>query len=199
MKDYRVIRSEVRKSIKEHLSNIPHLADCKIETLREDERCQHPDDKYNFWMVAVSQTIDGEERFHWWSCWNQSTKSLNYGHYDYIDYDHLINDMMEMMKPGWKLRKVYTAQQVKVIQTLSTESYYTEAEAMAVVDENKYTWFEGSLEEYALVATTESGRIDEDLIPFMDFDAMAETLRRYGPMEVYEIDDDCGKAVIIVD
>ena len=46
-------------------------------------KSNHPDDSY-LYMVAAKKRKGGFRGHEWtvWTCWNQSTKSLNYGHYD---------------------------------------------------------------------------------------------------------------------
>ena len=60
----------VKSYFKEHLP--------KYDVLRVRRKSYHPDDSY-LYMVSAKKD-DGT--YAVWTCWNESTKSLNHGHYN---------------------------------------------------------------------------------------------------------------------
>lgn len=68
--DIKEIRKHVELYFKEHL---PQYAVLEIR-----RKSYHPDDAY-LWMVSAKKE-DGT--FAVWTSWNETTQSLNYGHYD---------------------------------------------------------------------------------------------------------------------
>lgn len=61
---------DIKTYFKEHLP--------KYDVLRVRRKSYHPDDSY-LYMVSAKKD-DGT--YAVWTCWNESTKSLNHGHYD---------------------------------------------------------------------------------------------------------------------
>lgn len=64
------VMENVKAYFKEHLP--------KYDVLRVRRKSYHPDDSY-LYMVSAKKD-DGT--YAVWTCWNESTKSLNHGHYN---------------------------------------------------------------------------------------------------------------------
>ena len=71
------VPTEVVEHIKEYLNkNLP-----QYELLKVVRKSDHPADSY-LYMVSAKKRNDDE--FAVWTCWNETTKSLNFGHYGLI-------------------------------------------------------------------------------------------------------------------
>lgn len=57
--------------------------------VHEVMKYKHPDDNYLYKVIAYNEET---HMWAWWSCWNESTQSLNWGHYNFLDYDDCFND-----------------------------------------------------------------------------------------------------------
>lgn len=64
------VTEDVKAYFKEHLP--------KYDVLKVRRKSHHPDDSY-LYMVSAKKD-DGT--YAVWTCWNESTKNLNYGHYN---------------------------------------------------------------------------------------------------------------------
>ena len=64
------VLEQVKRYFKKHLP--------KNTVLKVRRKSYHPDDSY-LYMVSAKKD-DGT--YAVWTCWNESTKSLNYGHYN---------------------------------------------------------------------------------------------------------------------
>lgn len=83
-----VVSKEVERNIKEYFrENLPRY-EVLVSEIRH--KSSHPDDGF-LYMVAAKKD-DGS--YAVWTGWNDSTRSLNYGHYDLKDLDtcHKIMD-----------------------------------------------------------------------------------------------------------
>ena len=55
---------------------------------------EHPDDYYLYEVIAECIS---NGTYACWSCWNQITQSLNYGHYAYQTQDECIRELKEVL------------------------------------------------------------------------------------------------------
>lgn len=58
-------------------------------------KSNHPDDNYLYAVVGSRKDNNGHDLFSCWTSWNDSTESLNHGHYDVGSFDsamHIIKD-----------------------------------------------------------------------------------------------------------
>ena len=69
-KEFLEVWEQVKRYFKKHLP--------KYTVLKVRRKSYHPDDSY-LYMVSAKKD-DGT--YAVWTCWNESTKSLNYGHYN---------------------------------------------------------------------------------------------------------------------
>lgn len=56
---------------------------------------EHPDDDYLFMVVA--KKVDSQS-WSWWSCWNNTSLSLTYGHYDYLSQEACYEEMRKIYR-----------------------------------------------------------------------------------------------------
>ena len=84
-----VVKNVKEYFIKENLSN--------YEIVDIVDRSEHPSDSYLFMIVARKRTMYGIN-YTVWTCWNESTKSLNYGHYDIVDIENCKNIVREFYR-----------------------------------------------------------------------------------------------------
>lgn len=77
---------KVLENIKSYFKN--HLPEYTVLNVRK--KSYHPDDSY-IYMVSAKKS-DGT--YAVWTCWNESTKSLNYGHYG-LTSEETCNKLMD--------------------------------------------------------------------------------------------------------
>lgn len=80
---------QVWEHVKEYLAkNLPQY---QVQDVMRKSR--HPDDHYLYIVIAKHKNYSDIKRQYgggeWvvWTCWNESTRSLNHGHYDIKDYN----------------------------------------------------------------------------------------------------------------
>lgn len=56
---------------------------------------EHPDDDYLFMVVAKKKD---SQSWSWWSCWNNTSLSLTYGHYDYSSQEDCYEEMKKIYR-----------------------------------------------------------------------------------------------------
>ena len=72
--DLKQVRTNVEEYFKKHLS--------QYTVLEIKHKSEYPEDSYLFMVSAIKE--DGS--FAMWTAWNESTQSLNYGHYGLDSY-----------------------------------------------------------------------------------------------------------------
>lgn len=65
---------QVRKNVEEYFKK--HLSGYTVLEIRK--KSVYPEDNYLFMVSAINE--DGS--FAVWTCWNETSQSLNYGHYN---------------------------------------------------------------------------------------------------------------------
>ena len=71
------VPAEVVEHVKEYLAkNLP-----QYELLKVVRQSDHPDDHYLYMISAKKRNAD---EYAAWTCWNETTLSLNFGHYGLV-------------------------------------------------------------------------------------------------------------------
>lgn len=84
------IDSEVKNRIKNECDRIGYDFICA------ERKSKHPDDKDLYVVVAKRETIT-IPTYAFWSCYNDSRKTLNHGHYGYKDLNECIKAASEFV------------------------------------------------------------------------------------------------------
>lgn len=92
----------MNKEIKKHIEEYFKRNGMKYEVL-DVFKYPHPADHYLYAVVARDIDYDpikkayGCGEFTTWNCWNESTKCLNYGHYDISTYERAVQIAMKYL------------------------------------------------------------------------------------------------------
>lgn len=78
-----VVPENVKYHVREYLDAIDFAL---LDVFRKSE---HPADNYLYIVVGRNQKTG---QYAWWAVWNESTQSLNHGHYGYSDYIRCLDD-----------------------------------------------------------------------------------------------------------
>ena len=70
------VPAEVEKTVKEHLDKMGY----DLHAIHY--KSSHPEDEHLFIVVGKKKSSN---IYDFWTCWNQTTESLNHGHYGYDD------------------------------------------------------------------------------------------------------------------
>lgn len=85
---------QVRKNMEEYFKK--HLPQYEVLEIRK--KSVYPEDNYLFMVSAIKE--DGS--FAVWTCWNEITQSLNYGHYNL----HSIEDCEKVFEEFYNKGKI---------------------------------------------------------------------------------------------
>ena len=71
---YEPVPQEVKENVKKYLekNNLGEL----VDVMRHSD---HPDDHYLYHVIAKRK-----DSYSCWTCWNETTQSLNFGHYNLV-------------------------------------------------------------------------------------------------------------------
>ncbi len=128
--------NEVSRHIESYFKE--HLVQYTVLEIRR--KSSHPDDTH-LWMVSA-QKSDGT--YAVWTSWNESTKSLNYGHYDLTSIEDC-EKIFEKHRNIHPYCEVYKCSQnaklrLFVAETEETAKKFCEEHNWKFEDENGFIW-----------------------------------------------------------
>lgn len=130
--DLNKVRKNVELYFREYL---PHY-----QVLEIRKKSSHPDDHYLFMVSA--QNKDGT--YAVWTAWNESTQSLNYGHYALgsIEDCKKIFEEYQNIRPYFAVYKCSQNTRLRLFVTDIEKSAkdYCEKNQWQLTDENEFVW-----------------------------------------------------------
>lgn len=129
--------SKVRKNVEIYVKR--HLP--QYEVLETRRKSSHPDDHY-LYMVSAKNTKDGT--YAVWTAWNESTQSLNHGHYalDSIEDCEKIFAEYQNIRPYYEVYKYSQNVRSRLFVTDIEESAknFCESHQWELADEHEFVW-----------------------------------------------------------
>ena len=84
---------EVWENVKKYFAE--HLKQYQLVDVMRASK--HPDDHYLYMVIARKRDKKATGPWACWTCWNETTQSLNFGHYGIDKYDDAVKICLDMM------------------------------------------------------------------------------------------------------